>query len=78
MRGSPRCRVLLQNRPSSDVASPYLLDTSILSNLIRQPQGGWLDVNAAPLTDQATVTERFRRPTPSRRASITGSVHGQS
>ena len=23
--------------------------------------GGWLDVNGAPLTDQATVTERFRR-----------------
>lgn len=29
----------LQNRLSSDVAHPYLLDTSILSHLIRQPQG---------------------------------------
>jgi hypothetical protein len=25
--------------------------------------GGWLDVNGAPLTDQGTLTERFRRPT---------------
>jgi hypothetical protein len=24
--------------------------------------GGWLDVNGAPLTDAARVTERFRRP----------------
>jgi len=24
--------------------------------------GGWLDVNGAPLTDEATVTERIRRP----------------
>jgi len=24
---------------------------------------GWLDVNGAPLTDQGTLTERFRRPT---------------
>jgi hypothetical protein len=24
--------------------------------------GGWLDVNGSPLTDQATITERFRRP----------------
>jgi hypothetical protein len=24
--------------------------------------GGWLDVNGTPLTDQATLTERFRRP----------------
>jgi hypothetical protein len=25
--------------------------------------GGWLDVNGAPLTDQGKLTERFRRPT---------------
>jgi hypothetical protein len=25
--------------------------------------GGWLDVNGAPLTSAATITERFRRPT---------------
>jgi hypothetical protein len=25
--------------------------------------GGWLDVNGAPLTDQGRITERFRRPT---------------
>jgi hypothetical protein len=25
--------------------------------------GGWLDVNGSPFTDQAQVTERFRRPT---------------
>jgi hypothetical protein len=24
--------------------------------------GGWLDINGSPLTDAATVTERFRRP----------------
>jgi hypothetical protein len=24
--------------------------------------GGWLDVNGAPLTDQAKMIERFRRP----------------
>jgi hypothetical protein len=25
--------------------------------------GGWLDVNGSPFTDQARITERFRRPT---------------
>jgi hypothetical protein len=25
--------------------------------------GGWLDIDGSPLTDQATITERFRRPT---------------
>ena len=24
--------------------------------------GGWLDINGSPLTDEATITERFRRP----------------
>jgi hypothetical protein len=26
-------------------------------------EGGWLDVNGAPLTEQGKITERFRRPT---------------
>jgi hypothetical protein len=38
MRGSRRFHVVLQNPWSSDVAL-YLLDTSILSQLVRQPQG---------------------------------------
>ena len=25
--------------------------------------GMWLDINGTPLSDQATITERFRRPT---------------
>jgi hypothetical protein len=32
----------------------------VTSNHFRD--GGWLDVHGSPLTDQATITERFRRP----------------
>ncbi|HEX5420202.1 MAG TPA: hypothetical protein VFY39_09395, partial [Gammaproteobacteria bacterium] len=32
----------------------------VTSNHFRD--GGWLDVHGSPLTDQATITEKFRRP----------------